>query len=399
MKRQIVAAFLILDFSGSMDQLVQQRPKHEVLKNTISSMFQSSSDRTLYNMVVFGTQPHKKCADFQERKLKYPEAERWLQDLKPGTYGMTPLAESFRRLGTRASELRGENIVAVTDGADTCGEDPCRQLKKLNEQLKVVQARINLNIIGFDLQENKELSCFQELKGKLSNIDLDFYLAGTGASLSKALMKSQAKQSIPQDNGAVVVTGAPEEAVFYAKCSGQKKSKSWVGEFTVHLVPGFCFLSLEKLGEQTVPVQIRERDVIKVPYSSFFKFKTGTLRMNPQFLELEFHPDEETAKIHPEAKVKQLTEEQSVNLEFGRWVVTVKSPWWLENAVSAVVEIKAHQEIRLTSEELFKENLSWYDVSATEPRALKVGGNKILVMPGVTKIPYLKSLEVQWITK
>ena len=82
-------------------------------------------------------------------------------------FGMTPLAYALEQ--TARNDFAGANgkkvIILISDGADTCGGDPCRLIR----MLPAYGIRIKIDVVGLDLKRDHvargELNCITESSG------------------------------------------------------------------------------------------------------------------------------------------------------------------------------------------------------------------------------------------
>jgi Mg-chelatase subunit ChlD len=110
-----------------------------------------------------------------------------VRQIKP--YGMTPLAESIRQAAQRDFRgLDGDNvIILITDGADTCGGDPCKEIA----QLPLYGIKIKVDVVGLDLHQDpaarRQLDCIAKTSGG------KYYDAKTSADLINSVSASVSK--------------------------------------------------------------------------------------------------------------------------------------------------------------------------------------------------------------
>lgn len=105
--------------------------------------------------------------------------------------GWTPLAGAMKQAGQRLKETEGkaENMIyVVSDGLETCGGDPVKEAKSLNQSN--IQATVN--IIGFDVgnKEHQSLKKVAEAGGgkyfsATSKAELDTYFRNEYAKLKQ----------------------------------------------------------------------------------------------------------------------------------------------------------------------------------------------------------------------
>jgi hypothetical protein len=105
------------------------------------------------------------------------------EQLKPR--GLTPLAFALKESALDFEGLPGErHIILISDGADTCGDDPCLFIKKLRE----LGFKMRVDVVGVDkkakIAEGWQLECIaKESGGK-------YFEADTGAKLADAVRQS-----------------------------------------------------------------------------------------------------------------------------------------------------------------------------------------------------------------
>jgi hypothetical protein len=112
--------------------------------------------------------------------------------------GMTPLTYAIR--SAAESDLRAlpgkKTIILISDGQDTCGEDPCAYIKSLRSR----GINIKLDIVGLNIEENAardQLNCIAANSGG------KYYNADTAAKLIESISHS-VSQAI---SGQVIIPG------------------------------------------------------------------------------------------------------------------------------------------------------------------------------------------------
>ena len=120
---------LILDFSGSMYQKVDNKPKYVILQENVRALNQSLNDEALKSksgILAFGLHPKNKCDDFVFENIETKNMSKIIDTFRPGAYSMTPLAESIKRGTDMAIKDKLKKVIIFSDGADSCGKDPCK---------------------------------------------------------------------------------------------------------------------------------------------------------------------------------------------------------------------------------------------------------------------------------
>ncbi len=104
-------------------------------------------------------------------------------------YGLTPLEYALRQAAE--NDLAGVNgpktLILISDGADTCGGNPCefiRQLPRMGIKLKVDIVGLSLKNRPDDLQARSQLNCITQTSGG------KYYDANTAAQLIESISAS-----------------------------------------------------------------------------------------------------------------------------------------------------------------------------------------------------------------
>jgi len=101
-------------------------------------------------------------------------------------FGMTPLEYALEQAAE--TDFRGSQgkkvIILVSDGADTCGGDPCRLIK----MLPAYGIKIKVDVVGLDLRRDRlardQLNCITENSGG------KYYDAGSAGQLIDSVSES-----------------------------------------------------------------------------------------------------------------------------------------------------------------------------------------------------------------
>ena len=156
---------LILDASGSMKQKVHQRTKLFQAKRVLRAfMVQAQNESMMLGLRVFGLK-EKDCKssdlvyDFGQQGADAIDAA--MQATNPKGYGKTPLEYSLRLAEKDLLKHpdKPKRIILVSDGIDTCGGDPCKIAKELQEKLD-----IRIFVVGYGLspEEHEKLKCLTD---------------------------------------------------------------------------------------------------------------------------------------------------------------------------------------------------------------------------------------------
>lgn len=171
---------LVVDGSGSMNALMGGSTKVDILKKTLKDLatqpFPTDTQRFL-GLRTFGatsTMDDKNCQDTQLlTPIKPLEASAWASSIsKLSAQGGSPLAYAMDKAAADfpdAGEDTDNLMIVVTDGTDTCQQDPCDVALKLHQSPK----KVIIHVIGFDLDSRtqSQLTCISK------SADGQFYLA------------------------------------------------------------------------------------------------------------------------------------------------------------------------------------------------------------------------------
>jgi hypothetical protein len=145
---------LIVDSSGSMGQLMDSsKTKMYITKKVLSHyLIDQWKEKAMVGTRVYGSKLRNDCKDnylaipFQERNMG--EIERKMGVIMP--IGRTPLNDSMEAAIDDLKKYDGpKRIVIFTDGKETCGGDPCKLAKKVEQNPKL-DIKIFVVGIGFD---------------------------------------------------------------------------------------------------------------------------------------------------------------------------------------------------------------------------------------------------------
>ncbi len=159
---------IVLDASGSMWGLVDDRPKYLIAQDAFANISQSLSSKGINpGLIAYGHRRKGDCGDIE--LISKPGAtdveavSTRVNGLTPK--GKTPLSEAVRRA---AEELKfteqKATIILLSDGVETCNADPCAVASDL-EKLGI---DFTAHVIGFDIKkeaDKAQLVCLAENTG------------------------------------------------------------------------------------------------------------------------------------------------------------------------------------------------------------------------------------------
>ena len=150
-----------MDASGSMrTPMAGGMSRLEAAKRAAASMIRSLPPDIDVGLIEFAA-----CGQVRRDKF-YPQAERdrlvgEIDALQPKAG--TPLADALRRAGTIGSSSADASVVVVSDGADSCGGDPCAAARALRSR----KPNIVVNVVDLSdtPRERAVLQCIAEAGG------------------------------------------------------------------------------------------------------------------------------------------------------------------------------------------------------------------------------------------
>jgi len=159
-------AALVLDASGSMWGSIEGRTKIAIARGVIADLLAERDPGAELGLLAYGHRREGDCGDIEQ--LVPPGADNdevlleAVRAIRPR--GKTPVAGAIRAAAEGlAFEQRPATVILVSDGVETCGVDPCRAARELEER----GVDFTAHVIGFDLEEGEEdaLRCVAEETG------------------------------------------------------------------------------------------------------------------------------------------------------------------------------------------------------------------------------------------
>lgn len=198
---------IILDASYSMSEPIEQSGENKMIsaKRTVLDVLRNISPRTRVGLRVYGNSANQFTA-CKATSLLVPLGENNRNLIASKMIGIRPTGATpisytvLRSLQEDFNAVDGVNsIILISDGIETCGEDPCDVAVKMQQ----MGIHIKINVIGLGLQDYaavKQLRCVAlATKGQ-------FYTANTAADLANSLSKALAVETNVQGT---VIQNAP----------------------------------------------------------------------------------------------------------------------------------------------------------------------------------------------
>lgn len=429
----------LLDYSGSMYQKFDRHIKYETVFNNVRGLTQASRPDSQSAAFVFGTDNTKGCHDIKLIESETRSFARELFKLKPASYGQTPLAATLKKGIQYAINNDVQNVIAITDGGDSCKQNPCEELERGNELLKAANKKIKLILIGYDLNQDQiKFDCFKKLK--LSHIDVEFFSITDAFELQQKLVelaeKSQAndrnelmnqmlkikdpnlkntkinnqknkskeeKNKIQIFDNSIEIRGAPADVEFTA--IGKNEDKKWSGAFPVLVLPDNYKISASDPKTQNVLVQVEKGEKVVKYWSDFFKNTLVGVNYQANELGFEWKPTTQTKTIHSRVESFRImgqleNKNEEKNIEFGEWEVDVISPVWLVGQLPRrKILIEPAEKLQIIEE---YSDLIWINTpDSTKDWVIEIDFNekkeRYFIQAGVTRIPIVKNMKVSWL--
>ena len=157
---------MILDESGSMWGQIDGKAKIEIANEAINGLLNDWKSNVELGVMAYGHREKGSCDDIEVvipvGAVNAEAISTKLTALKPK--GKTPISASL----TKAAELlksteEKATVILVSDGLETCDQDPCAVAKKLND----AGVDFTTHVVGFDLKDDelKQLKCIADNTG------------------------------------------------------------------------------------------------------------------------------------------------------------------------------------------------------------------------------------------
>ena len=181
--------YVILDGSGSMwGQLEDGTHKITAAKEVVQGFDMDDYDGRELAFRVYGHRRKGDCADselvvpFASPEVAIARMASFAEGVNPK--GKTPISRSLRAALEDFGDRPGE-IILISDGIETCDEDPCALVREWAES----NVDIRVHVVGLGLQEKERaaMQCISEAAGT------EYRDAGSADELAAGLREIQAK--------------------------------------------------------------------------------------------------------------------------------------------------------------------------------------------------------------
>jgi Ca-activated chloride channel family protein len=181
-------AMIVFDASGSMgtSDYTLKIPRIQRLKQAMVRVLPEIAPFRRLGLIVYGEGAYNDCGSIALRMRPTIDAAapmlRIIQSINPR--GRTPLTESVRKAAEELGYVQHEaTVVLVTDGEETCGQDPC----KVAAQLKRAGPGLTVHVIGY---RDEQLQGYFTARCMADETGGQYVSASTEDDLVKALRKT-----------------------------------------------------------------------------------------------------------------------------------------------------------------------------------------------------------------
>ena len=187
----------ILDGSGSMWGRVRDTSgeveKIVVAKRVVSNLIKQLPASVQVGLEVYGHRSKTDCSDVEVMLPigldNQAAAIEKLDSIKPK--GKTPISQALLVASKQLKSLDGAaTVVLVSDGKETCDDDPCALVKSLREQ----GVNMQVHVVGFDVgkEERDQLICIADAgKGTYFTANNADQLADSFAAINQTLTQQR----------------------------------------------------------------------------------------------------------------------------------------------------------------------------------------------------------------
>ena len=154
------ALVIVLDASNSMWGQVNGKTKIEIARTELNKLLAKPELSSQAQVMVYGSQSKSSCTDIKrlDESADSEALSKAINQIRP--LGRSPIGAALKQA---ASNIQGQgSIVLISDGTESCDQDPCAIAKELKQQ------QPGLKIYAVSLQtenQNQTLTCIAESSG------------------------------------------------------------------------------------------------------------------------------------------------------------------------------------------------------------------------------------------
>jgi len=223
----------ILDASGSMLQTMQGKTRLQIAQEVLTSRMRALPPNTQVGLRVYGHRiPYqgREAESCEDIELVVPIRANGAQDIiawLPGmqALGMTPMSASIQQAANDFTFEPGRRnfIVLISDGEETCGDEPATVVQYLKE----IGIDFAIHVIGLDVdaQTAAQLRAISDVAGGVyydarSEEDLDAALNDVNQTMlpapgSATIVAEASPTTIPEPNAEIASEGTVEASSIY----------------------------------------------------------------------------------------------------------------------------------------------------------------------------------------
>ena len=172
--------YIIFDGSGSMwGQLADKVHKITAARGVLKEFVSSDFGEKELALRVYGHRRKGDCSDtdlvvpFASSRSSVTRMQEFVDKINPR--GKTPISRSLRAALEDFGDRKGE-IILISDGIETCDEDPCELVPDWVE--KDVKIKVHVVGLGLNTREEKAMRCISDAAGT------QYQNAGSAAELA-----------------------------------------------------------------------------------------------------------------------------------------------------------------------------------------------------------------------
>ena len=175
--------YIIFDGSGSMwGRLADNSMKIQTAKDVLGDFIEGDFSGKELALRAYGHRREKDCSD-SELLVPFGDPEKVIEVFKEKVQGIqpkgrTPITYSFREALKDFGDRKGD-IILISDGIETCDEDPCELMK----EWKAKNVNIRVHVVGFGVEEKAKLA----LQCIANEAGTEYHDAKSASELSEGL--------------------------------------------------------------------------------------------------------------------------------------------------------------------------------------------------------------------
>lgn len=149
---------IVLDASNSMWGKINDKHKIELARSSLATLLDKQPENASIGLIAYGNQRKSDCHDINV--LAKP-GENTPSDLLKQATGIMPLGRSPISAAIQQAASRGNNILLISDGQESCDADPCATVKELKDK----NPALRIQVLGFRDDQDSQLKCIAANSG------------------------------------------------------------------------------------------------------------------------------------------------------------------------------------------------------------------------------------------